>query len=512
MAFTEYQRRGLRHPLRWLSNDQPEDVECEEIPRRELTFFTLGLWGQNHLFQMAGSGRFMHFMTDILRLPVAWVGNMLLGKRVFDALNDPIAGAIIDAYRFKNGEKLLPWIKYLSPLIAFTAFSLFINWGLSPAGAAAFCVIMFIIWGALYAFQDAALWGITAIIHPANSQRARATQWGEMGAFLGGLLPGLTMALLGSDGNFGLNRQQLYFVFGVVFCLIGGFQTMLACKITERVHQTGPIENKLNASNLFRELGRNIWVLRHNKVLILFLISETVGALSPRAPDIYMFQQMGDMHIFGDIYLHPTLVVTLVGIVVGFPGQLIRPFGTKIIERIGGMKRLMIISRVAGIISGVVGYFIGVHTFPRLLALNVIGQIAGLPGNINGIAMRTMISDSVEYVDWKVGQRTEGITMSMRNLMAKVGGALGQFMEARTLVWLQYQQPRPGGAAVPQNAHFYRWIWPAHRLGPQISALMGLIPLLLINYPESMRRQVESDLAERRAAAAEVEIRDGLDG
>ena len=504
MALTDYQRKALRHPVRWLFNSQPEDIDGDEIPRRELTFFTIGLWGQNHLFQMAGTGRFMHFMTDILRLPVSWVGNMLLAKRAFDALNDPIAGAIIDAYRFKNGQKLLPWIKYLSPVIALTAFSLFVNWGLSPVAAAVFCVVMFIIWGALYAFQDAALWGITAIIHPANSQRARTTQWGEMGAFLGGLLPGLTMAMLGNDGNFGLSRQQLYVVFAVVFCLIGGFQTMFACKTTERVFETRPSEGKLNVRTLLPELGRNIWVLRHNKVLLLILISETVGALSPRVPEIYMFQQMANMQV-GPWELQPTLVLTIVAIVVGFPGQLIRPFGTKIIERVGGMKRLMIIARVAGICSGVIGYFIGVHTFPRLLALQILGQIAGLPGNINGIAMRTMISDSVEFVDWKIGERTEGITMSMRNLMAKIGGALGQFMEARTLLWLQYDANLVG-PGMRQSDHFHRWIWPAHRLGPQISALMGLIPLLLINYPESMRRKVESELVERRAVA-EVEIR-----
>ena len=46
MALTDYQRNALRHPLRWLFNNQPEDPDGNDIPRRELTFFTLGLWGK----------------------------------------------------------------------------------------------------------------------------------------------------------------------------------------------------------------------------------------------------------------------------------------------------------------------------------------------------------------------------------------------------------------------------------------------------------------------------------
>jgi len=456
---------------------------------------------------MAGTDRFMHFCTDILRLPVTWVGNMLLGKRVFDAINDPVAGALIDSYRFKNGQKLLPWIKITSPFIAIIAFLLFIDWGLSPMASVVYCITLYVGWDLLYSFQDAALWGMTAAIHPGNEQRARATQWADIGTFFGGLLPGLTMAMLGQDGSFGLNRQQLYFAFALVFCLGGGFQTMFMLGLNERVRDTPKETTREEKRNTMREMLSNFAALRHNYILLLFLASEVLGALSPRVPEIYLFQQMENFNVFG-LSMHPTVAVTILGAVLGFPGAMLKPFALKIFDRVGGFKRLIIISRVANIAVGVIGFFIGIHTFPCLVLLNVISGIANLPNQVQGIAMRAMISDSVEYVDWKIGQRTEGITMSMRNLMSKIGGALGGFIQARTLVFLQYN-PALVGPGLRQNAHFERWIWPAQRLGPQIGALLGLIPLLMIRYPDSLRNQVESEMAQRRALA-EQEINDEI--
>jgi Na+/melibiose symporter-like transporter len=103
---TDSQRRAILHPFRWLF--QKESDIPGELPRRELTFYALGLWGQNHLNNMAGTNKFFLFCTNVLHLDAKLVGRMTGAVTAFDAINDPLAGALIDNHRFRDGRKLLP--------------------------------------------------------------------------------------------------------------------------------------------------------------------------------------------------------------------------------------------------------------------------------------------------------------------------------------------------------------------------------------------------------------------
>ena len=485
---TAAQRRG---PIRWLLNREPE--QPGEIPRRELACYTLGLTGQNQLYGMVGS-KFFHFCTNVLMIPDTTVGKMTGAITVFDALNDPVAGALIDNHRFNDGRKLLPWIKLTSPFIAVLAFLLFVNWSLPGTGLRVFyCVALYVLWDILYSFQDASLWGMTAAISPLSAQRARATQWADIGTMLGGLLPALLMPMLSDGGAFGLTQQAVYLLFAAVLCLGGGTLTMASLGTTERVHSLPGEETSV---------WKNIGALRHNYVLLLFLASEILKKCCPGVNEIYMYQQMS-YQILGKP-VSAGLLVTVLGAVTGLPHSAIKFVATKAAARMGGMKRVMIITCIAGIAVRTLQYIVGIQTLPRLVLVYLIDILYGLPNGINNIAMRTMISDSVEYVEWKTGERTEGVTMSMRNLMGKLSGAVEKLIQGYCLRFLQYK-PERVQQNLPQNAHFQKWIWPVFKLGPVVGLALSLVPLLLLKYPDSLKQQVEDEMAQRRALAEEEE-------
>ena len=491
MAFTEQQRVALRHPFRWLFNTEPG--QPGEVPRKELSFYSLGLMGQNHLCGMAGSNWFFHFCTNVLKIPPVTVGQMIGAVTVFDALNDPVAGALIDNHRFKDGRKLLPWLKITSPFIAVLAYLLFCNWHLPSMGLTVFyCVAVYVCWDILYSFQDAAIWGITAAISPVSGQRARATQFADVGAFLGGLLPNLLLPMLSGNGAFGLTQQQVYQLFAVFLCLGGGFQSLFALGVTERVRSL-PSEEA--------SVWKNIGALRHNYILLLFLASELLKQCAPNVAEAYIYQQM-TFDVFGKPVPVP-LLLTIVGAVTGLPGSLLKFFATKIADRVGGMKRIIIIANITSIVTRVLRYFVGIKTLPSFILVYVIWAFDNLPNSINNIAQRSMISDSVEYVEWKTGCRTEGITMSVKNLMSKSSWSIARYLQGLSLGFLQFDADRVE-RGVPQNAHFQKWVWPVHMLGPAVGLVLQLIPLLLLKYPDSLKRQVEEEMAQRRAAAGEA--------
>ncbi|MDR3344174.1 MAG: MFS transporter [Oscillospiraceae bacterium] len=503
MALTESQRNAIRHPVKWFLDPEPrqEGFEGEAIPRKELTALTVGLIGQNNHYNLPGTNWFFHFCTNVLKISPSTVGFMSGSITVFDACNDPVAGALIDAHRFKNGKKLTPWIRYTSPFIAVLAFLLFCNWSFESTGAkVGYCVTIYVLWDCLYSFQDASLWGLTAMISPNSGQRARAVQWADIGAFIGGLLPGLLLGVLSGDRPFGMSQQQIYLIFAGVLCLGGGFLSMTATAVKERV--PAPPSHDV-------ELIKNIGVIKHNYILLLFIASEMLNVLCPRVEDIYMFQQL-EYPVFGKMMSAGSLVLIL-SIVTGLPGTAMKPFATKIADRIGGMKRIMIIGRLADLVVKLIAYFIGIKTLPALIAVYALQIIAFLPNGIYGIAMRTMIADSVDYVEWKTGERTEGITMSMRNFTSKITGAISRFMQGITLTFLQYNADNVD-LKIPQNAHFTKWAWPMRQLGGVFGLCLSLIPLLLLKYPDSLKEKVERELAERRALKAAEESGGDTDG
>jgi len=501
MALNEQQRQAIRHPFRWLFSSETENPD--EIPRKELSFFALGLMGQNEVYNMAGTNAWFHFCTNVLKLKPTTVGKMTGAVTIFDALNDPVAGALIDRFRFKDGQKLLPWIKYTSPFVGILAFFLFINWNIAtPAQTVIYCTVVYLLWDIIYSFQDIALWGITATISPNSGQRARATQWADIGAFLSILMTGTLTPMLSGDGAFGFTQQQIYFAFSLVLCLGGGFQSMFAVLTTERVRSLPEEVVTADGRKKKKSIFSGISVLRHNHVLLLFLLSEMLRNCTPYVNEMYIFQQMSFPFMGKDI--PAPLLLTIMGALTGIPGSAMKFFATKIADRVGGMKRVLMIGCITGIITKVLQFTVGIKTLPMFLLMLSLEVINQLPQSIYMIAQRTMISDSVEYVEWKTGQRTEGITMSIRNLTSKAASAVQRYVQGLCLNFLQFNAHNVD-MKLPQNAHFHQWVWPVYKLGSALGVLFALLPLLLIRYPDSLKQKVETEMAERRALSEELE-------
>ena len=83
----------------------------EKGSKRNHYTFGLGTIGRDMLYSMV-SMYLMYYLTDILRLPTSvmwWVTGIILAARIFDALNDPIMGVIVDNTHGRFG-KFKPWI------------------------------------------------------------------------------------------------------------------------------------------------------------------------------------------------------------------------------------------------------------------------------------------------------------------------------------------------------------------------------------------------------------------
>ena len=132
--------------------------------------------------------------------------------------------------------------------------------------------------------------------------------------------------------------------------------------------------------------------------------------------------------------------------------------------------------------------------------MGIIG-LGCIPMGACSIAQTAIFCDSIDYMEYKTGKRTEGITFSMQTSFTKISSGITAGLATLALHLLNYKAI--DGASIyvgTQSAAFDRWIWPLVILTPAIGSLLYIIPLLFINYTPEKRAQVEDELKKRRQA------------
>lgn len=134
----------------------PGDGEMQ--PKEGISYSFAG-FGQNLICTIIGSYLTV-FMTDAIGYSALSVALLMLFARVFDAMNDPVMGSIVDRTRTKWG-KCRPYLAWMAIPIAIMTILCFLPiYPNNPGGFAAICVV-YIIWGMIYTVADVPYWGLS---------------------------------------------------------------------------------------------------------------------------------------------------------------------------------------------------------------------------------------------------------------------------------------------------------------------------------------------------------------
>lgn len=463
-----------------------------EVQNRELTDFAVGVMGQNIAYNLI-TGWFMYYCTDVLHID-AWAIGVFLGlARVWDAINDPIAGTIVDRHRFKNGEKLRPYLLIMAIPIGILVALMFIDIGLSPKYSLIYICVLYLVWDLFYSFQDIAQWGMTAMIATTSEERGKAAQFGRIGGMVGSWFPGLLSLAIANLPQFGISQKLIFAVCGVVMGIGGMSLSMFAHRAKERAPVKPPEGSLKDAFKL----------LFSNKIAMTLVIASILSNLTFYVQDVYFFKYMVTINLFGKEF-NGLNIQFVYGILVGLPGTLAIFVATWFARKVGGMKRLIVLATVLNIATRVTVYFIGFSGW-RIIIMGALMAIAGIPNNMLGIATTTLWGDSIDYMEWKTGKRNEGSVFALQNLVAKMNGGLQTVFAGITLTLLQFDSTAYE-AGLPQSEAFYKWIWPVFILGPALGSAFYLVPILMLKYDEKQKHVVEAELHKRRKDAEAVSL------
>ena len=471
------------------------------ISKKEKISYYLGLSGQNMVYSLIGGSFFNYFLTDIALFPALAVSVMLIVMKVWDGINDPIVGSYIDKHTFKNGEKLRPFLKYTPLPIGIFTVLMFIVFSTDDDLLwlrISYFIIMYICWDLAYTLQDVAIWGITSCVSPETNERDGFVQWARtIGSCVYSVLSvGIPMVLEMIANATGASMALMTIVFAVLFGLGGAMISLKCSAAQERVRVVKAQQQE--------SLKESFSLLFKNKMLMLVTAANLLGSLGFGANLVtYFFKYeipadfLGENSIIGALGL-----TTIYSVITGLPGFIGMIFADKLKKWFKGYVNVLIMMQAANILVRVIAFFIGYEGNNLWFALALIG-LGCIPMGANSIAQTSVFCDSIDYMEWKTGKRTEGVTFSMQTMFTKISSGIMAGLAALALHLLDYRAI--DGAEVyigTQSAAFDKWIWPLVILTPAIASLLYIIPLLFIRYTPAQREKVETELAARRAEQA----------
>ncbi len=411
---SDLQQRPIEHNVD--APGQPISVKKRRKREKNLIFYPLGTIGRDMMYYLFNNCilTYILFTKKLTKSQLLAVTIIMIAARVFDALNDPIMGNIIERTRTKWG-KFKPWLLsgvLLTSIVIYLAF----NSNLQGWSFIVFFGIIYFAYSITYTMHDISYWGmIPAMSRDAdlrNQYTSRATFFAGVGSTLASvLIPIFTVG----ENAIGGNAATAYGVIALVIALLGPL-FILFTVFGAKEHRGDDMEPKTKLN--FRRITRTI---RQNDqlrwMILIFLLQQIANSL--------VFGGIGSSLIYfrygyaGGYYS----TFSMVGVAATAVLMLIYPALSRKFTRRQLMSALML-TVVIGSVIELFGGLILPANFLSFIVLTIGYMIVNL--GLYGFYLIMMISivNTVEYNELKTGHRNEAIIASMRPLLTKMGSAL----------------------------------------------------------------------------------------
>ncbi len=392
---------------------------------REKYSYGIGALGKDLVYAIVATYLMVYF-TDVVKLNPAFVGTLFLVARLWDAVNDPAMGMIVDNTRSKFG-KFRPWIFIGTVINAIVLVCLFRKPDLEGLPLYAYFSIAYILWGMTYTIMDIPYWSMIPALTSDKEEREQISVIPRIFASSAWLLMGAigvyAVPFLGNG-----DKVEGYARFAVIIAVIFVITSIITClNVKEKV------ETKKNSEKV--TFKQTIQIIKNNDQLMVFigivlgmnLIMQISGGVA-----IYYFT-----YVIGNENLFP--VYMTFGGIAEITGLMLFPILTKKI----GRKNVFALG--AGLpIVGFIGLFIAGIVAPQNAAfIAIAGALLKLGSGMLLASTTVMLADVVDYGQYKLGTRNESIVFSVQTLLVKSASAVSGWLVGVGLSLIGYV---PGAA------------------------------------------------------------------
>ncbi|MBE6955141.1 MAG: MFS transporter [Ruminococcaceae bacterium] len=473
---------------------------------RDKVAYAAGDFGCNMSFALKGTVQ--TFWLVYMMMETGLLSALLLVVQIWDAINDPMIGSMIDAdrHQYKRG-KFKQYIFVGSCGLLFAGAAVFLPFPNAPVVIKAVLFILgYIIWDAAYTVANVPYGSMLSLVTEDPGERAQLSTWRSVGSMVGGMLPGIILPMLiwkkefNADGTPMLNPEtgvQIQTLLGGrVFwaaLLMGGlgfiaFQFMLK-KITIRVDESsvkaGEGGEKFNVFKAFGNFMKN----RPAVGATLAAMGMFLGMQSAQTATTIMFATY-----FGMAQLSG--IVQLVGFL---PMFLFMPFIKNIVNKYGKKE-----ASVAGTIVSLVGGVI-MLVFPMIankglaLVVYMIGLVVfGLGMGVYTCVSWALMADAIDYNEWKTGKREEGTVYSLHSFFRKLAQGVGPSVVLLIMGALGYISDLGTGGQSAATSYNMCWLVAGLYLFSAVLQFIGIAAIY--NLDKKTMAKMNSDLEARKTA------------
>ena len=417
------------------------------------------------------------FYTDIVGLSGAAISAIVLIARIWDTINDPMMGQIADRTHTRWG-KFRPYLLFAPPFLALFNVLTFTVFPVQGMAKVIICAICYILAGMAYTACSIAYQALLNVIAVDSRERQLLATARSTGASIIGIILSLVAmpTILYFSSTFQADGTKMadghgYFMGTLLISLLMMPVFWLCAAIcketyTEELHKDH-VENK--------GFVENMKGLFQNDQLLMVVIATVLGAICVTGRyGILVYHVI--YVVGGPQYIATMFTAMTVGQLVG---TLTVPWGTKVF----GKKKYMIIMNVVMALG-----FIALYLYPTnnpifLIGASFIGSLGfGAPAICYG-----MVGDSLEYADWKLGKRQEGLAASMLSFGVKLATALCAPV-VMLLFAVGYVPNAEQTEAAKHGINFMVNMLPA------ILAFVSCVPLIWYKLDEKRVAEIRADL------------------
>ncbi|CAL28873.1 melibiose:sodium transporter MelB [Staphylococcus carnosus] len=380
-----------------------------KLTRFEKYAFGFGTVGKDAIFNIV-SLFLMFYITDIVGLSPAFVGVLFFAARIWDAINDPIMGMVVDNTHNRFG-KFKTWLVVGTLINAVITILLFTNFNLPGNGMYIYISVIYIIWGMTYTIMDIPYW--SWLPNLTNNPRER-----EEVAVVPRFFASFAAFVIGSFGL--LFIHQLDNWLGHSFKGAGIFALAIICSITFLitigitvfyVHEDTEIERqnaiKVQFKDLWRILFKNKELLAIIGVILAFnLCGQMINGII-----LYYFKYVAGVESLFSVF-NTMILMEMVSL-------LIFPF---LVKKVG--RSAVFNFAVSGIVIGLVIILVAGFIAPHSALWVVIGGACIRFGTGTLVGINTVaLADVIDYSEVKFGQRNESVITSTQTFLVKLAQA-----------------------------------------------------------------------------------------
>ena len=423
---------------------------------------------------------FLTFCTYALGISAAWMAGLFLVARLWDAVNDPIIGSFPDRWHLgKSKDKFTPWIKLFMIPLALSGVLCFSKVPFEGVMLHAWVAFAYVFFGMCYTGTSMPFGAMANVVTVDPVERSKLSRARSIGGGLVGAVALSAVPVVCFDKNENVIPGN-FTLLAVIFGLLCVLSYLLLCTLTkERVREERQPGQKF-------EYGKVLKAALKNRPLIGVMVA-TIGSMLTITGSSQTYS-----YIYKEVYHNTDMI--MISTVASIPFMIVVfPLIPKMVRKFG-KRNVILVSSALSLVFSLLRMLVYIESVVVYTAINIVtllGQTAFT------MLIWALVSDCLDYSEWKTGLRSDGSMYSLYTFSRKIGSTIASTGIAAGLSLVGYVS----GENVVQTPEAVRGIYYLCNAIPTICYALTLVGIgLIFNLDKKKTDRMYAEMAERRAA------------